>query len=422
MILRSLPFFFLVLPLVSAPASGTADALTLDDALVRVAMRHPELLVRRHHEEAANARLAQAGLRPDPQVEFTVENVLGTGARQGVRGVEATLLASQTIERGGKRERRTDLASRNRDVEIAAREVLLADLSAVAVSAYVAAILAGERTALAGDRLVLAREMLAATERLHAEGGASAAEVARARVAVATAELDARRAEAHALAKRTALAATWGGRAGEFASVSGRLQLTGAAPSESELRPGLAAHPRLALHATLIAREEAALALAGAAAAADLTAAAGVRYLRDGSDAGLVAAVSMPIPNRNRTRSEARAIQANLAAAEQGLRSAENTLQTELARACEDLEASRQTLALLRDQVLPAAGQARDAVERAQAEGFLPLADVLESRRTLLALRRDLLDAQSAFATALVAAESLADRTYPRTRALLSLP
>jgi cobalt-zinc-cadmium efflux system outer membrane protein len=423
MFLRCLLLSLTTFPLLGASTPvGPAPALSLDDLLARVAGRHPELLARRHLEEASEARVAQADVRPDPELEFTVENALGTGAFRGVRGVEATLVASQTLERGGKRERRTDLASRHRDVEIAASEVLLNELSAHAVSAYVDVVLAKEHSALAEENLALAREMLVAIERLHAGGSSSAAEIARARVAVATAEIDVHRAESRTQRARTALAAAWGGHAGEVTSVAGSLRSPPDVPTEAELQPRLAAHPRLAWHEALIAREEAALALVEAATAADLTASAGVRYAREGSDAGLVAGVSLPLPNRTRTRSEVRAAKAGLAAAEQDLRAAETSLRAGLARACQDLAGARLTLDLLDAQALPAAEQAQMEVRRAHAEGFLPLIDVLETQRTLLALRRDQLEAQSAFATALAAAESLADRTYPRTRALLSLP
>jgi cobalt-zinc-cadmium efflux system outer membrane protein len=423
MFLRCLPLFLSVVSFLAVPAFGAnAPELSLDDVLARVATRHPELLARRHHEDASAARVEQAGVRPDPELEFTLENALGTGAFRGVRGVEATLVASQTLERGGKRERRTDLATRLRDVELAASNVLLAELSANAVSAYVGVVLAKERSALAGENLALAREMLVAVERLHADGSTPAAEIARARVAVATAEVDVRRAESGALRARAALAAAWRGRVEDVASVAGGLHSPQPTPTETELQPGLASHPRLAWHEARIAREEASVALAHTASTADLTAAAGIRYAREGSDAGFVAGLSLPLPNRTRTRSEIRAAQAGLAAAEQDLRAAETALQADLARVCQDLTAARLTIDLLRDQALPAAEEARAEVRRAHAEGFLPLIDVLETQRTLLALRRDLLDAQSAFATALAAAESLADRTYHRTRALLSLP
>ena len=413
----------LALPLPSLFASGApSPALSLDDVLTRVAERHPDLLARRHDVDASAARIDQAGTRPDPTVEFTVENALGTGAFRGVRGVEATLLASQRLERGGKRERRTELAARERDAELAASHVLLAELSAHAVSAYLDALVAVERSGLAAENLSLAREMLAAVERLHAEGKAPAAEIPRARVAVVTAEIEVRRAESDLLRTRASLAAAWGGPAEEVSTLSGRLRLPADVPSEAELRPGLATHPQLAWHEAWITRETAALALADTSTTADLTAAAGLRYAREGSDAGFVAGLSMPLPNRIRTRSEVRAAQAGLAAAEQRRRAAELRLQADLARACRDLAGSSLTVRLLRDEALPAAERAREDVRRAHAEGFLPLTDVLESQRAVLALRRDLLDAEAACATALATAESLADRTYARTRSLLSLP
>jgi multidrug efflux pump subunit AcrA (membrane-fusion protein) len=52
-------------------------------------------------------------------------------------------------------------------------------------------------------------------------------------------------------------------------------------------------------------------------------------------------------------------------------------------------------------------------VRRAYEEGQLPLIDVLDAQRALVAIRREILDAESAYAVALVRAESLTDPCLP---------
>ena len=79
-------------------------------------------------------------------------------------------------------------------------------------------------------------------------------------------------------------------------------------------------------------------------------------------------------------------------------------------------------VANLRREALPATEEAHAVVRRAYNDGQLPLIDVLDAQRALAGLRREILDAEAAYVSALVRAESLADTTFPATTALLSVP
>ncbi|MDO8544816.1 MAG: TolC family protein, partial [Opitutaceae bacterium] len=164
------------------------NPLTLEQALARAAERNPALAAQRYSERAAEALIEQAGLRPNPQLEAAVENFAGTGRVQGVRGLEATVQASQTLERGGKREKRVAVASRDR--EAAAREfaVRRTEILTAVATAYVETLAAQQRVALAEEPLRLARETIEAVDTRVRAAAASPAEAARARAALAAAQ------------------------------------------------------------------------------------------------------------------------------------------------------------------------------------------------------------------------------------------
>ncbi|HND61011.1 MAG TPA: TolC family protein, partial [Opitutaceae bacterium] len=158
---RSIPFLAaLVLPLSAAELSPAP--LTLADALARAVAGNPLLAVQGHEERAAEARIEQARQRPAPTLDVTLENFAGTGVIQGARSLEATVQASQTLERGGKRERRVALAGRERTNAAQEAAVRRADLVAATTTAYVEVLAAQARLALAGEPLRLAREMVTA--------------------------------------------------------------------------------------------------------------------------------------------------------------------------------------------------------------------------------------------------------------------
>ena len=394
--------------------------LTLAQALALAAERSPALAAQAYQERAAAGLVEQAGLRPNPTLEASLENVLGTGRVQGLRGVEATVQASQTFERGGKRDKRVAVASRDRDNAAKEFAVRRAEILAATAGAYVAALAAQQRLTLAAEPLRLARETIAVIEARVRAGAASQIDAARARAALVGVEGEFARTEAALVAARAALASTWGGNLAEVGNLTGTLRVPDALPAEAEFRARLAAHPRVELQASVVASRRASLDLEQAQAAQDVTASGGVRFLRDGTDAAFVAGVSVPIPVRNKNQGNIRAARETLAGAEHTVRAVESELRAAFAAAWQELVAAHTLAQKLRREALPATEEAHAAVRRAYEQGQLPLIDVLDAQRALVALRREILEAESAYAVALARVESLTAPAFPATAALVS--
>lgn len=405
-----------------AQPAAPASALSLGDALRRAAAQNPSLLAQGYQERAADALIEQAALRPNPTLDVSLENFMGTGAMQGVRSLEATVQASQTLERGGKREKRVALAGRERDAAAREYAVRRTEVMAAAATSYLEAFVAQQRLKLAEEPLRLARETLAAVTTRVKAGAASPAESARARAGLAAAESEFNRAEAAVQATRAALGATWGGSPEEANVVGGSLRLPETLPSRDALSARLAGHPRMDLQQSVIAGRRAALDLAQAHAVQDVSVGGGLRFLRDGTDAALVAGVSIPLPVRNRNQGNIRAARETLAGAEQGVRAVEVDLRAAFTAAWQDLAAAHKAALNLTRQALPATEDAYKAVRHAYEQGQLPLIDVLDAQRALVAIRREILDAESAYATAQARLDALTDPTYATVSALLSQP
>ena len=109
-------------------------------------------------------------------------------------------------------------------------------------------------------------------------------------------------------------------------------------------------------------------------------------------------------------------------ASEQSLRAAELEQRTALAHAHAELLAAHAQATTLRREAVPAAEEACASVQTAYSTGSLALMEVLDARRALIALRRDLLDAELAYALALVRAEALAGASFAETKALFDRP
>lgn len=420
--LRRLAVTLLFTALMLRAQEAAASPLTLTQALSRTAESNPRLVAQGYQERAADALIEQAGLGPNPTLEIEAENLVGTGTLQGVRGLEATVQASQAFERGGKRQKRVVLATREREMATREFAVRQAEILAGTARAFIETLAAQHRLALANEPLQLARKSAATTEARVRAGASSPAESARARAALATAQAELARARAEFNTARARLAAKWGGQPADVTAVFGSLHVPDDLPAEDAFLVKIAGHPRLALQQALIARRRAALELEQARATQDVTVGGGLRFLREHSDAGFVAGVSIPLPVRNQNQGSIRAARETLAGAEHSVHTIETELRAAFTGAWQEMSAAHTTVQSLRRDVLPATQEAHAIVRRAYEEGHLPLIDVLDAQRALISLRRQLLDGEISYAAAHARVEALADSAFPMTATLLSAP
>jgi len=87
------------------PYAGPLGELTLEDAVSLALQHNPLLAAGTQALSAADARVVQAGLLPNPELEIEVENFGGSADLGGFESAESTAVISQPILLGGKRSR-----------------------------------------------------------------------------------------------------------------------------------------------------------------------------------------------------------------------------------------------------------------------------------------------------------------------------
>lgn len=393
--------------------------LSLSDALQHVATENPELAARRFTGEAAAARIDQASIKPVPTLDFNLENFVGSGAHQGVDSLEATLKASQRIERGDKKEKRVAVAEQR--VQIADHETAVrrAELLAHGTEAFVEALIAQRHVGFTEDAYALAKRTHVAAQIRVESGVDSPATSARARAKLAAANVAVMQAESNYHAGLTKLFSIWGGTPPPTAKLDGAIALPPELPDEDRLRRLLADHPRLTLQQAVIASERANLDLQHARNTSDLTVSGGVRFHREGNDAAFVAGISMPLPSRNLNRGNIRAARADVSQAERTVRTIEVDLRLAFDTTWQKLQSAHTAARSLRRDALAALLEARELIESAYKKGQLPFIDVLTAQQQIAELQHDILEQESAFATALVQLDALTSPTFPLTQSLL---
>src|SRR5437762_3405294 len=362
-----------------ADAQERLGRLTLEQAVDLALRENPTLGAKGFEVQSTRAGEITAGLIPNPTGSYTSEKY-GAG---GNTVIEHTATLGQTLELGGKRQRRLDSAKAQTRVT----EAELLDVRRQVVfqvkKTFTDALTAKAALALAEQNLK-ALEDLERVQRLRAEkGDISALELLRIQVQGYQFQRDAADARQAASAAKVALRAVAGpNRVADDFDVEGELGFKDFTLTRNDLyRMTLENRPDV--RAAEAAREKARadVNLARANAWWDVT--PQLEYKRtDANEQTLGFGFSIPIRifDRNRgeiarTRSEVNRVDAvRQAVAVQAL--------SEVDTALGALTTERGKLAALRDTYLPKAQQARDTVEFAYRRGGVNLLDFLDAQRT----------------------------------------
>ena len=367
----------------SDPKAGP-PALTLDDAVSRIANTHPELRLFDARGAVLAAERDQAAQRPPLVAAVELENAFGTGQARALDAAELSLSLASVLERGGKLDARRSLAQARIDALAIERETRRLDLLAEAARRYLGAVAAKAQRALAQADIEQRRRAVAAA-RLRLQAGASPESVLlTAQAALARAELALARADQQALMARQHLAALWGERAPQFAVAPADPLRLPAIADAAALATLLAQTPELAQFADAQRIGEARLQLARSAEAVDLDWQLGLRRAQDSGDTALVAGLSLALGSRARAQPGIRAAQAELDVLNVEREARGMALYATLVEAHGRYQLARLEVARLRDEVLPTLARAEAAAERAYRAGaasYLEWAQ-LQSERT----------------------------------------
>ncbi len=352
--------------------------LALRTALALALLRNPSLAAASLDVRAAEARRLQAGLLPNPEASYEVENSGGT-----LHGVEErTLALSQLVELGGDRAARRALADSETDLAGWDYETRRLDVITATAKDFVAVLGAQARTRVAEETVRIAEEVLRTARERAEAGDVSPVEVRRAEIDAATASIDREKAAAAAAAARARLAANWGAERSRFTEAMGDLGTEPPVPDLEALAPLLDRNPDLARLESEIRSAEAEAEVEKAARVPDVTLGAGLRGFEETGDRGYAVGVSVPLPLFDRRQGSVAAAEAKVASARARRRAAELGLRADLEGARAVLEATVREARTLRTRVLPWAKEVLDAVTERYRAGKVGYLELLDARRT----------------------------------------
>lgn len=390
------------------PVPAFADGpLTLPAAIARASASHPELAELALETNAREAELRSASLRPAPEVDLLVEDVAGSGTREGLEAAQTTLSLSQLFELGGKRAGRQAVAEARVAQLRTDQTVRQLDVAAAIARSFVAVLTRQERVTAAHEAVDLSRRVRMAVDERVKAAAAPEAETSRAAVAGAEADLSLEDALHTLETARFELAAAMGDEAPAFDSVAGELFRLPASSSFDALMARLEASPDLARFLDEERLRDAEIRLAERRRSLDLRGTLGVRRFEEGDDTALVAGISVPLFAGRQAAPAVTAAQAQRDRVAPLRAAALLKARARLHAHYQEMEHARHVVTTLREQVLPQLDKALEQTEYAYRRGRYSYLEWSEAQRRRLEARSRLIDAASDFHLNLIEIERL---------------
>lgn len=385
--------------------------VTLRDALALAVLQNPELRTYPYDLRAAEARVLQAGLRPNPELEIEVEEFAGSGERRGFDVAETTVQVGQPIELGGKRDKRVRLASLDKELVQWDYESARLDVMRDAGQAFAAVLAVQDRVALAERVLDLSRQAHATVAQRVEAGKDSPVDELRAGVVLSKSRIELQKAQKALTTARHNLAAVWGGRAASFERAVGDFYEVSRPVPPEDPAAAIAANPDIARWETQEQRQRAALRLEKARAAPDVMLGGGVRRFEQTDDSALVFGLAVPIPLFDRNQGGIRQAIADLGKTRRQYEAVQVRTLAALSEATGALAAAYDEVTILRADVLPRAQQAFEAAQEGYQQGKFDYLYVLDTQRTLFETQAQYIDSVEAWHKAQAVVERLVGGT-----------
>ena len=381
-------------PPVHSLPTGT---ITLRDAVAYALIHNPDLKAFSFEVRAAEARVLQAGLLPNPEIAVEIEEFGGGGARSGFDSAETTIQLGQLIELGGKRDKRIRLASLDEEQVRWDYESVRLDVMLEVTQAFVGVLAAQERVALSEKLLDVAQKAQSAVAQRVEAGKDPPVEELRANVALSKSEIEANKATNAFLTACRKLAAAMGRETVDFDKATGDFHTAPPPPSFNDVADDVAEIPDLERWAAEERKRQAAVKLEKAKVTSDVTVAGGVQYFEEGDDTALVVGVGLPIPLFNRNQGGIEEAMENLAKAREQYKAAKIKRTAALAEALNRLAGAYDEVSALQNDVLANAQRAFETAYQGYEEGKFDYLYVLDTQRTLFETRAQHIDALEAY-------------------------
>lgn len=365
------------------PMTANSGTLNKETALRRALQNNPSYKASLSNIDAAAGSRLQASLSPNPNATFEVENFAGENEQKDLDGAELTLGIEQTIEIGGKRTNRTNIA--DFDFKISQQQAKARGLRLLAETeyAFIRLAVAQERMALADKRLSLADKTHEIVKKLVVAAKAADIQHTKADIEEAAAKVEKRKAVKELVTAKNDLARLLGNKQSYNLRVDANLKTLPYLVRQKVLMDALTNAPQSRMQEFARMKAQSSLNLAHSESIPDPTFSLGVRHFNESDSTALMAGISFPIPVFNRNQGEIQKARANVIKADAESYAAVLALRQSALQAWESLASSLEETRRYQDQIIPSAKKAYKQADDGYNRGAFGFLYFLDAQRTL---------------------------------------
>jgi cobalt-zinc-cadmium efflux system outer membrane protein len=368
--------------------------LTLRQALSLALTKSPELAGASLEIRIAEAKMLQAGLLPNPQFGVAVDQFGGAHTMKNFEAAETTLELSQLVELGGKRSKRIQLSTLEKDLAGWDYEVKRLVVLTETAKSFVEVLAAQEQEKVTSQLVELAQKVRESVSERVKAGIISPLEETKSAVSASSAMIEWNKAKNNLLAARYRLAEQWGQETvPAFGWAEGDLEEVRPIPSYDSVQGLIARNPDVARWVKEIQQRSAALELETAKRIPDITVRGGVIRFNEPEENAFLVGLSIPIPLFDRNQGGILAARRKLSKAKEEYRATKAKANSGLGEVYHTLSSSYYEVLSLKRDVLPAAAHAFEASREGFREGKFDFLELLDSQRTLFVARMKYIDA-----------------------------
>ncbi|MDO8446139.1 MAG: TolC family protein [Deltaproteobacteria bacterium] len=384
--------------------------IALADAVALSLVNNPELAAFSLEKRAADARIIQSRLIPNPELSAVVENI--GGAKEVTGGVQTTIQLSQLIELGGKRSARTRAAQISQDLAEKDYDKKRIEVLSEVSRAFIRTLSAQRHLVLAEEMAGLARQVVKTVSDRVLAGKVSPVEETKAKVALSSVMVEQERARLELESTRKRLSSTWGSTSPRFETAVGDIEdRIAPLPPFEQLTAHLSNNPDVVRSEAEISQRKAVIDLERSKVVQDISVNAGYRRFTDYDENSVIVGVTIPLPIFNRNQGGVLESRLLLSKAEEERRAAEVKAATLLAEAFNSLSIAYVEVTTLKENSLPGAQSAYDATMEGYRMGKFGYLDVLDAQRTLFDVKLQYIKALTGYHLAVADVEQLIGET-----------
>ncbi|MEE4640106.1 MAG: TolC family protein [Wenzhouxiangella sp.] len=367
---------------IDRPHTGEPQGeLTIREAYAYALVNSPRLEGYAIDIRISEAETLQSGLLPNPELEVEAEEFGGSDETSGFDNAESTVLLSQLLELGGKRNHRVKTAKLGEDVSRFAYEQARIYLLTEVSKAFISVLAAQEQLELLQQNVKLASQALDGAETRVESGEASPLEQLKAQSVLASEEISARQAERKLDAARRQLAELYGSDDPKFSRASGKLRQSILLPTQESLKQAFERHPEMLRWAALLEQHRQVVALEESKSIPDLTLGVGLKHFNGNDNLSGVVQFSVPIPLFDRNQGNIRKAREELGKAYQDSRASRINVLVALTSTYRKLEFLRSEVENIEQNLLSSSQSVQEKTYRAYEEGKASYLEVIDAQR-----------------------------------------